>query len=256
MPSLDEPLAKLEWANKSLKRLQSEMGNFMASNPYAIMVHKNPQEGISFLRLRILKPLPSDFSLLIGDFIQNLRTSLDYLVWQLSLLTKPELDRLPANERPVNQVEFPIFTKAIEDAINRRLQLVPSQARDEIKALQPYHRGDRAYEDWLAVLHNLSNRDKHRQLTPIGMLIRETFTPDGRFTGFREWVVPFQDGAMITMLPTELIDKYERDFKMRTAFEILLDKGGPPGGVRMPSLNNLHDYIRDVVFPKFSCFFS
>ena len=256
MPTLQAPLDKLEWANNHLNRFQSESVTFMASRPYTVVSEKNPQEGISDLRLKILKPLPPDFSLTLGDFIHNLRASLDYLVWQLSLLTCPKLDTLPSNTRPVTDVEFPIFLTCNENAIARRLYFVPDEAAEEIKALQPYHRGDTAHEDWLAVLHSLSNRDKHRQLTPIGILVRTEFLQESRWlTSWLENSVPLQDGAIITQLPTGFVEDSKGNLQMRATLEILFDKGGPPGGVRMDSLNNLNDYIRNTVFPKLSRFF-
>jgi hypothetical protein len=110
------------------------------------------------LRLKVFRPVVR-LGLLVGDFAHNGRASLDY-----SLLTKPELAGLPANKRPVTDVEFPIFLQEPQGGIktNKRLKFVPEDARTEIEALQPYKRvtppsapwiGPK--DDWLWLLYRL-----------------------------------------------------------------------------------------------------
>jgi len=100
MPSLNEPLLKIEWADKSLQHFQTDFAKFIRSQPYGIMVKKNAKEGVSLLQLKILKPWPQDFSLRLGDVVHNLRASLDFLIWQLSLITEPKLIGMPAHTSP------------------------------------------------------------------------------------------------------------------------------------------------------------
>jgi hypothetical protein len=221
MSSLEEPLLKLEHAGDHLKRLQGEMSAFMVSRPYAIAVIKSREDPVASLRLRIHAPLPPKISLLLGDFIQNLRASLDYLVFQLSLFSNP---RLSHKQRIAPQ--FPILLKANAAVMARRLQFVPTDARQEIEALQPYRRGDRAAEDWLAVLQNLSNRDKHRQITPIGIRVRETFTPGGQNRGYIEQIVPFQNDAPISLVPIELVEQRGPGYQIRANFDVVIEGEG------------------------------
>ena len=255
MPSLNECLLKLKWADKGFQRFQTDFTKFEGSKPYDIVVKKSAEEGFSFLQLKILEPWPEDFSLRLGEIVYNLRASLDYLAWQLSLLTKPDLVNMPTYTSPVTNIEFPIFIKKHQGAISERVKFIPPAAVAEIEKLQPYNRGNGADGDWLAVLHSLSNRDKHRQLTPVELLIRRETRRNGQLIAQSRYFVPFQDDALVALLPSELIDEPDGNFQMQAAFEVLFDKRGPTGGFRVSSFKGLNDYIRDIVFPKFACFF-
>jgi hypothetical protein len=233
-------------------------------HPYAVVAQKHPAEPIYFLRLKVFRPVPVRLGLLVGDFAHNGRASLDYLAWQLSLLAKPELAGLPANEPPVTDVEFPIFLKEPQRGIktNKRLRFVPEDARTEIEAFQPYKRVTPRSapwigpnDDWLWLLYRLVNRDKHRQIVPVGLRVRITINPDTFPRGVKEHVVPFQDGHMLGIFPQELIDDRERALKIEPSFDVLFSEAGLAEGIGVEALSQLHDYVRDSVFPRFARFF-
>jgi hypothetical protein len=246
MASLEQPLEKLRRAETHLQQLQAEMADFMASKPYAIEIGK--VDDAALFRLRILRPLPADLGLLIGDYTQNLRACLDYLILQLSLATNPKLS---LKER--KETQFPILLKANSRELGRRLQYVPPEVVKQIEALQPYHKGDQAHQDSLAVLADLSNRDKHREITPIGIAVREVFVSGERFMGSRERIVEYRDKAHITLVPIELVPKLGQDYQVSATFEVMMETGGGPSFVvGVSSLNELHEYVRDVVLPRCS----
>lgn len=266
MPSLSEPIAKLDRAHQHLATLRAEIEAFMSerTHPYAIVAQKYPDDPVYALRLKVFRAVPVQLGLLVGDFAHNARASLDYLAWQLALLTKPELAGLPGHERPVTEVEFPIFLKEPLRGIktNKRLSFVPDDARTEIEALQPYKLVAppnapwiRPKDDWLWLLNRLANRDKHRQIAPVGLRMRITINPDTFPPSFRELVVPFQDGHMLGIFPEELIDDRERALKVEPSFDVLFSEAGLAEGVGVDALNQLHDYVRDSVFPRFARFF-
>jgi hypothetical protein len=266
MPSLSEPLLKLKRAHEHLAALRGELETFMRERPYpyAIVANKAPEDPIHFVRLRVLREPPARLGLIIGDFAHNARAALDYLAWQLSLIVKPNLTTLPSHERPVTEIEFPIFLKRPKVPLqsNKRLQFVPHEAKGEIESLQPYNRIPPAsapwegpHTDWLWVLYRLSNRDKHRQIAPIGLRVRFIINPGTAPTGFLEHVAPFKDGHVLRPLPSELVEDRKGALKIEPSFDVLFSEAGLAEGVGIDALGNLHDYIRDGVFPRFTGFF-
>lgn len=261
VPSLSEPRLKLGRAYEHLATLKDELEAFMSDrpHPYAVVAQKHPDEPICLLRLKVFRPVPVRLGLLVGDFAHNARASLDYLARQLSLLAKPELARLPAKER---LVEFPIFLKEPPGGIktNKGLNFMSDDAKTEIEALQPYKRvappgapWTGPEDDWLWLLYRLVNRDKHRQIAPVGLRVRTTINPDTFTPGVKERVVPFQDGHMLDIFPEELIDN--RALKVEPSFDVLFSEAGLAEGIGVEALTQLHDYIRDSVFPRFARFF-
>jgi hypothetical protein len=107
---------------------------------------------------------------MIGDVVHNARSALDYLIWQLAVHYIP--GTIP--EWRAKKIQFPIedtgkgFTKR-----RKSFQEIPSSYWTIFDAAQPYNGGD-----FLGLLRDLSNDDKHRLLTPV--LIRpEVFEPIG-----------------------------------------------------------------------------
>jgi len=124
---------------------------------YRAEIDKQPPR----FRVRIVggNPPPEDVSLIVGDFVQNLRASLDHLIWAA----------VEANgETPTNGNAFPILADSLES--NRRareqwdwqLRGIAPKALPLIEHIQPYKRGENADRDVLACVRRLSNEDKHR----------------------------------------------------------------------------------------------
>lgn len=134
----------------------------------------------------VVSPIPHvEWAVMLGNILHNLRSALDVLVWELSV--KHQADRqaqgLPAQPAPVEplalgskwrQVQFPIVTIETDwpGECKRRLKLIDQSLVADFLALQPWYTGKnsgRSPEDeWLAVLQELWNRDKHRGVSFIG----------------------------------------------------------------------------------------
>ncbi|HEY2039381.1 MAG TPA: hypothetical protein VGG95_06930, partial [Edaphobacter sp.] len=104
-------------------------------------------------------PVPARFGLIAGDYLQNLRSVLDYLVWQLILANG-------ATPHKTNTA-FPICKSAaaFKDAKNRKLVGVSDEAIALIEALQPYsERQIDGRPQTIHLLDELTNENKHRQV--------------------------------------------------------------------------------------------
>jgi hypothetical protein len=91
---------------------------------------------------------------LTGDFIHNLRSALDHLVWQLALLRVAE---------PSTELQFPIHREAAEQFGDHRQSPTARVRTKPSRSSKLLSRIDRCVtESALAVVQALSNEDKHR----------------------------------------------------------------------------------------------
>jgi hypothetical protein len=148
---LDGSRLKIVRAEEHLTVLDDEIARYLSTNPYEFVAKVDNEICVPFVRLT--REPPGRVSAIIGDCLYNLRAALDYLIWQLALLTGPKDDRV--------RIYFPIFSEP--DKFKRHWDQALSQhlPRDTFAALdrvQPYRAG---YER-LAEFRCLSNEDKHR----------------------------------------------------------------------------------------------
>jgi hypothetical protein len=96
------------------------------------------------------------FAVIIGETIQNIRTALDYLAYALVVHTR--------GRKPREKTQFPIYRSA-GDFFRDRNQIseLPGELRRRIRKLQPYQAHSQRNAT-LALIHKLSNADKHRLL--------------------------------------------------------------------------------------------
>jgi len=155
MSGVDLIKLKLERADKHIHELESELLAFKKANPYKIGTKDDPQTRQLIYYITKADDVPARVSLIAGDALQNLRTALDYLAWQL----------VPASERSA-QTSFPISDDAAkyETEKVRKIKGMPQAAVDAIDATKPYKGGN----DALWRLHRLNNIDKHRLLVTVG----------------------------------------------------------------------------------------
>jgi hypothetical protein len=116
-----------------------------------LVPEKDGDRGI--LRINI-KPKPSKkIGLIAGEFLYQIRSSLDHIVWHL-------VDTNPLAKHSTSDM-FPICSnRGLFDAQVKRGRLhgVPAKAHAIIEALQPYNGGDNP----LGILTKLHDVDEHR----------------------------------------------------------------------------------------------
>lgn len=129
------------------------------------LVPADPDSTGVLFRVSSIPDVPQKLALPIRAVVQNVRSALDYLVYQLA-----ELDA----GATVKGTQFPITHSRLdfEKALERYNLAKMSQAHvDALEELQPYkirERDKMHAPDWLTppqILQELSNVDKHRHLT-------------------------------------------------------------------------------------------
>jgi hypothetical protein len=151
---------KLDNAKKHAAHLQSELQAFLASNPYKVSFKHNPQTRKLIYFVSNADPVPDCLPLIAGDVIQNLRTALDHLAYQI--VCSDTGDNPPSPDK----IYFPIGDDIAKYESNKRRMLegATDSTINAIDALKPYKGGN----DHVWILHRLNNIEKHRLLLTVG----------------------------------------------------------------------------------------
>jgi len=159
---LNQIKERLRRADEHFEWFESKSPEFLQEQPKPYATRRDRQnrgnDVVDVYTFHILESPPLAFSAIISDILHNLRSALDSLVFALG--EAQQGGTLPS--KMARDSAFPIANR-IEDFDPRKIRAVSPDAVTEIERLQPYHRADPETHR-LAVLHRLSNLDKHRSL--------------------------------------------------------------------------------------------
>src|SRR5260221_5640710 len=133
MASLNSVQLKAFRATQHIESLKSELQGYFQSNPGKMVRQPHSRENEAIFRFIPNGSIPARFGLIIGDALQNLRSSLDYLVWELVLA---------ANGQPNEKNMFHICStiESFNGQVSRhRLNGEYPDAVAEIQSMPPYH---------------------------------------------------------------------------------------------------------------------
>jgi hypothetical protein len=149
---------KVERAKRHIAEVECALGVFYDLKPYKVHTKRDPQTRKLIYFVASVEETPRHLLLAAGDAIQNLRSALDHLAFQLFLAGAGGKER---------KVQFPISadTAAYKDAVPRVLPGVRQDALDLLDTIEPY-KGGKGHQLW--VLQELNNADKHRLLLTAG----------------------------------------------------------------------------------------
>jgi hypothetical protein len=169
-------IAKVERAKAHFDSLYPEINAFLSGErevkPYRLVSQVDAAASRNLWRVRIVEEPPIEWSTIVGDYVQNLRSALDYLVWVLVRANGYTPGR--SNAFPIFDVEPPNKRGNGERGKwNRQVAGLHPGALGFIERCQPYHAADGPKSHVLAGLRTLSNEDKHRALLPTFAAIHE-----------------------------------------------------------------------------------
>jgi hypothetical protein len=207
---------KLERGKEHLKALNSGIDAFLKSNPYQPVLHYDTKAARYLVKFAAERPLPqTEWVLIIGDCVHNLRTSLDYMAW-----------RLAGSDRTDRDTMF-IICKTPDAFKSRewRLKRLSDEAFAFVDGLQPYQRSNPKLNR-LWVLEELDIGDKHKLLATTQAVHEGAhITCDDPFP----LTIPFVNvgkfgpDTIISELITPFREKMEVQF--HGSFDIVFDKG-------------------------------
>ena len=165
------------------------------------LVHQG--QGVHILRVIEGEPIPADFAGLFGEWLYNLRASLDYIIWAAAAYASGTLP--PPNE---GNLQYPIYDDEVTWNKNlRRIKGLPEHQQQRLRMMQPFASDPDA--NFLGWINRLARIDRHRTLVDGACYLAELRpvlgTDKGR-TATLEWgsrVVrgPVTDVARLTIAP-------------------------------------------------------
>lgn len=250
-PKLTSARIKHARAIEHLEGLQLEFQRFYDSKPYRFTNECDFKTGEKLL---VYYPvdIPTSWVAVIGDIFSNLRAALDHAVYELTVWEQ---------SAPLDKTEFPIFedktvfseVKNNGQPTNRsglyKMRGLSQKTQAVIEAMQPFNIRKQGQIPLLAILHEMNNVDKHREVhlcrrlyqgVNMRMLRDITFVrypnsppvPEGLtvFSSFRTLMgnVNLEERAILSRWkPAVLTD--EMDVEADIPFEIAFDERSLPG---------------------------
>lgn len=246
---MSHPLAdaclKIKGAKANLDKIHDMFADWHSLNPYEIVRQPDISKAAFLYEVQVNTRPPDMLGIAISELAHNLRSALNLTIWQLS------------NTPDEGITEFPIFwekTPGTTEAIRRRLTGIPaySNARDIVRSLQPYHRGDDAKQDLLWVLYCLNTVDKYQTVHALGLLIRFVFHIGDQAMALSVSFRRLYDKTpvLIPKIPLPPGDNFQVQF----ATGIALADVGPTGFATTETFQGLYDYVGGIVL-SFERFF-
>lgn len=169
-------IAKVERAEAHLASLYPLINAFLSadreSKPYRLVPEIHAESSRCLWRFRVVEKPPLDWSTIVGDYLHNLRSALDHLVWVLVRANGCVPTR--SNCFPLFDVEPPRKRGNGERGRwNRQVAGLHPAVVNFIEDCQPYKAPDGPKAHVLGALRTLSNEDKHRAVLPTLIAINE-----------------------------------------------------------------------------------
>lgn len=147
--------AKLARSLEHLQTFDSLMHQYLDTDPVELQRQIQPDGQTSVFALKVTVKPPVELAVLVGEVVYQLRSALDHIANQLVR---------SAGNSPTKRTTFPVLTTCPEKPITIHGGVNPT-ALAIIEELQPYQRQHQPGKHPLAVLNELWNTDKHRNLS-------------------------------------------------------------------------------------------
>lgn len=241
---------KLFYSNVHLHTLYSDLTRYL-DDPLDAISCEEDDAGNPLITVGAGSEVPSIIRLRAGDVVQNLRSTLDYLVTELVVANRGV---------PTDKNAFPVCDSSrtsFDAATKSRLKGVSPSAVSLIESLQPYHfrEGNENYSV-IFILDELANINKHRNIllarkraVPLDQM--EVIDASGTTIGFDVRLAP--DDETVSRLLTEAIKmKVSKKISVFVAFD-----EGPARGLEVSALlTGLITQIGTEILPLFAQFFA
>jgi hypothetical protein len=162
---------RIKWGVSHGKNMSQLWGETSADDLYAPSA-KVDADGNGVIMLNQVQPFPVNISLELGEFLYQLRATLDGAIYQANIFQTGQDP--PTNEK---DLEFPIFDDPKIYAKNAPSMIGPlsDECKRIIEQVQPYHAKDippdelpTAKSRCLYILNDWARIDRHRRLHVVG----------------------------------------------------------------------------------------
>ncbi len=178
---------------------------FRESHPCKLAVNPQSEHPGGLIYVKGIDAAPLQLSVMLGDALQNLRQSLDHIVWELSI---------GATDNSRTEFFISDNAKLFRTRGMGRIARVTDDAKAFIDAVQPYYRGDftdKAHAEPLWILDRLGNVDKHRAIhllmvKPHGTSIRFITPERVEYWDLTPPNIKLEPGAVVGAVTQEQLD--------------------------------------------------
>jgi hypothetical protein len=156
--------ARLDRASDLFQEFGRVWAEYLEQRPHQLTMDTG-QDGLTQLRVERLAPIPVQLSLLLGEYLYELRAALDNCLYAVAVIDSGECP--PPNG---DLLEWPIFLTPEKWQGNqrRRLSALSPEIQDALEAIQPY-RAQTPGWNCLRILHDLARIDRHRALHLVAL---------------------------------------------------------------------------------------
>jgi hypothetical protein len=253
--------AKLARADEHMKALDEEWQAFGKTQSYEGYHQFKADTGEWNCYLSLSKPIPIKLSMILGDALNNMRSSLDHLVCRFVELHNGKVGKHHA---------FPICSDAASydervNQIRRKkdrsgpLDGIPADGPERalIEKVQPYHQGKDWREHPLWILNRMTNIDKHRDIhiaasypQAASALDLLTWTPDDAELIDQTLIwqpgQPLEDRTHIARLRFREAHPAD-EVNVKVSLPLSLAFGDPEPGPHKDSVAELLAYVAEIV---------
>lgn len=224
------PWGKLLRARDLMGELVNISQEYYASEPYDYVQVSNdtdrydPQVKIQW-RLKVARPYPQESSWILGDIVNNMRSSLDHAIAEVA---RQKFDFDEDGISGSKKLQFPIadtLGKFPRAALRRWF---PDDIIETLESHQPYRQEDPELSQ-LRVLRELSNMDKHRALMVSDRsLVNFKFAADPapRDVQIKQHSIHMVDGAAVATVKFKRSNK-PSDMTLKPEFHHIESIRGP-----------------------------
>jgi hypothetical protein len=158
---MDKLNTKVERAKHHLTELKTEIKLFFDTKPYVVSSKRDSQTQNLIYYVASIQETPLKIANITGDVLQNLRSALDHLAYNLAT---------SSGTAGNSHIYFPISDDVIkyEKSKVEKTQGMSQETINLIDSIMPYKDGNKV----LWQLHRLNNVDKHRLLITVGSAFR------------------------------------------------------------------------------------
>lgn len=172
-PSIFEPIwpeiqlldARLNRATEHYRSFGRLWAEYLDSGPHRLE-RITERDGVVAARLRRVRPIPAELSVVFGELLCQLRAALDNCLYAVAVLTSGQ--NPPPNAQ---RLEWPIRETLAEwKSQASRYRDLPSSIVEALAAIQPYQAECPGWNS-LHILHDLARLDRHRTPHRIGVYL-------------------------------------------------------------------------------------
>lgn len=248
MAGLYGPYLKIKRAKEHLDLLNRKVSRFEKSKCYRVRRKKDVKAGEYLVTITMVDVPLDPLSLIAGDFIGCLRSSLDHLAFRLAIKN---------NQLPKHKVSFPICDGPQPNAKFRRFiesstKGMPQGAVNIIESFQPYHARDRYKCSYLWQLNHLWNVDKHRHLTFHSGMVELKFAEIPRSANPIRQLRLDNGGVMV--FPLSVILQQNVKLKPKPLVQLRFGDEREKLMLTMQELVDIYEFVSDKLMPRFSRF--